>query len=278
MVLMRKRRVVRKRGGLRKKAAISRPRRMMRRVKNGVPEWASLSVRDSAFNGVDVSGNYLTNTMYAFNQIRLSDFRRAVQVAAAYQFYRIKQVKITLKYPYDTYQAGANAAARPNLYFMIDKGGVLPTTSTLLTLKNAGARPFAIDNKPFTITFSPAVLQEVNENAAGGGQVPTFKRVAPWLNTNQSPFSPGAFVPSDVCHNGVYWFVEQLNGGNLKYLIDIEVQFQFKKPLWTAVSNNVEAVQVRIGKPDNSRDGVEGGIDHVGLVNQIINHTIPIGL
>lgn len=201
------------------------------------------------------AGPYLTNTIYAVENVSLSQFDRALNVGAAYQFYRISGIRVTVKTPFDTYITNATEAySRPNMYYMLDKAGVLGPATTLEQLKQMGARPKACDNKPTTIGWAPSVLTETDSLA---GAVASQYRISPWLNT----------VSNTVPHRGLFWYLEQnaigvAPGAGTPYYVELEVQFQFKKPLW---QGNVGATPFqslldgyKVAPLDGSSDGVVG--------------------
>lgn len=225
--------------------------------RSGVAEYASLSER------VDITppagGNFVTNQMYNVLNTNLAQFQRASAVAANYQHFKIKQIKITLKYAYDTFQGAVGASSRPNLYYMLDKSGSIPINPTLAALKAMGARPHAIDNRQFTITWKPSVLNEVL--AAGGGSQGAQYKITPWLSTSQTPVTVGVWNPSTVPHLGLYWYAEQLFAGGVQFNAEMEVQFQFKKPLIKFVPAAVAAQGIAIAVKDDSSDGIVGGAD-----------------
>lgn len=241
-----------------------RPRRKMnRRVRrvskrSGVSEFASCSER------VDITppggGNYATNVMYGQNTTNLGQFARATAIAANYQFYKIKQVKLTLKLAYDTYQQAAGNASRPNLYYIIDKSGSVPTTTTLASLKAMGARPHAFDNKQFTITWTPSVLNEVFGAPPAGNPQGAQYKISPWLSTNEGVVSPAVWNPSTIPHLGLYWYAEQLFVGGVQFNCELEVQFVFKKPLVKTIPGPPAKESV-IAVKDDSSDGIVGGPD-----------------
>lgn len=203
-------------------------------------------------------GNFNGNTMYDAHNIKLEDFDRAVQVSKAYQFYRIKNVRLTFSFPYDTFAQGLGAnASRPNFYYMLDKAQSIPANVTLEGLKQMGARPRQCDNKPISISWSPTVLTEAPTVA---GPFPSEYKISPWLNTNMAG-PAGAFLPSAVEHQGVFWYLEQLFGA-LQYEVEMEVQFQFRKPLYIAPAQALSAVpstSIQVAEVDSSSDGIVGG-------------------
>lgn len=197
--------------------------------------------------------------MYDLHSISLDEYARAVQVSQAYQYFRIKSAKLTFKIGYDTYQATAGGPTRPNLYYMIDKAYSIPTNVTLEQLKQMGARPRVCDNKPISITWSPSVL--INDKAPVG-PLPTQYKISPWLNTNTAG-DIGAFLANSVDHLGIYWYVQMdaTNGVQYNYTAELELQFEFKKPLWTGVSSATPSTGAVLAELNNSPDGIVGGAD-----------------
>lgn len=220
-----------------KKPARRAPRRKVaprRRIpiarRANVPDQASLSVKTSL--QPNVGNNFVCNQMYNQINIQLAQYDRAVNVAKAYQFYRISKVKLTVLFPYDTFVSAAGFTGRPNFYYMLDKSGSLPVAATLDQLKQMGARPKVVDNKPTSIQWKPSVLTE--EETLGGAVAAQYK-LSPWLSVN---------APT-IQHRGVYWFLEQLfagAGNGTQYEVEMEIQFEFKKPLWTGSPGTVAAI------------------------------------
>lgn len=230
-----------KRKGGKKGARRGVPRRM-----TNVPERASLSSKITILP--TGAPSYIANQMYNALSTQLADHPRALNVAKAYQHYRLKQIRITYKFPYDTFAQGIGAnASRPNFYYMIDKAGSIPLAVTLESLKFMGARPRQVDEKPVFIQWAPSVLTSDETTA---GPLPAQYKVSPWLSTD---------VPN-VAHYGAFWYIEQLFGA-LEYQVELEVQFEFKKPLWTGTESSVPSVGYRAAILNNSPDGIEGGGD-----------------
>lgn len=232
-----------------------RRRRQVRRRATNVPERASCSVKISL---TDPQGApFVVNRMYDIHNIKLADYARAVQVANAYQFFRIKKVALTYKIGYDTYQATAGGPTRPQFYYMLDKSQSIPQTINVDGLKQMGARPSACDEKPIVRQWSPAVLTQ--DQSIGGATSAQYK-ISPWLNTNQNNL--GAFAPSLVQHNGIYWYVQMDATGQVgyQYTVEMEIQFEFKKPLWT-LSTGPSSVSAVPALTNNSPDGLVGGAD-----------------
>lgn len=196
-----------------------KPRRALR---TNVPDRASCSCKVDISPGS--SPHFANNTPYSITGIQLSQFARALAVSKAYQHYRIKSFKLTIRSSFDTYDSTAGVS-KPDLYYIVDKAGVFsPTTFTWYQLKQAGARPRALDEKDITITFSPAVLSEME---GGPGALASSYKVSPWLSTNVD----------NVSHRGIFWVVNQIFGTALSYQCEMEAQFEFKKPVWSGSSS-----------------------------------------
>lgn len=247
-----------KRGGKR----LGRGRRLRRARASQVAEYASLSVkRTLQTNGQ----NFQVNTLYNLMATQLTDFQRAVQVAAAYQHYRIKKIAVTFKPTFDTFsQNAAQTMSKMHLYYMIDKAGSIPTNVTLEGLKQMGARPFALDEKEKTVAWAPSVLESAMYAPGLGNNIQAKYQISPWLSTASSPVQPGVFVPSGIDHLGLYWYCEQLiTPGETVYEAEVEVQFEFKKALAPNSISTVEAAPARVAVLNDSKDGIVGGADGV---------------
>lgn len=233
---------------------MTRPRRrapVRRNNTRNVVDKASCSVVRTLSPGV-------TNTMYSFDNFQLKDFDRAVQIAQGYQLYKMTGIKVTWKPEYDTYAAGLGAT-KPFLYHMVDKSGSIPDNITLEALKQAGARPRAFDEKPISVTFKPAVLNAVLNTVAAstyGGY-----RVSPLLSTNQNATSGLPFVASAIAHQGLKWYIDTAGSG-LNVIMEVEVQFQFFKPLWASLASAVPR-GLSYATINDSPDGIVGGNDGV---------------
>lgn len=171
--------------------------------------------------------------MYVVRNIALDQFARASSVATSYQHYRIKKVTLRFKPQIDTF-IGGSAYIVPNLYYMIDKSGSIPQNSTIAALKSMGAKPHRFDDKIITCSWRPSVL--INTADSPVTSAIAQYRISPWLSTNQNTLSPGAFVPSNVDHLGIFWYLDNL-GAEVRYSVDIMVEFQFKKPLNNTLSS-----------------------------------------
>lgn len=227
-------------------------------------EWASLSCKRSLQSAPGVPG-FNANTLYSLLNTQLVDYERASAVASQYQHYRMKRISITFKPTFDTFLAATGAVSKSNLYYMIDKSGVIPTNVTLEGLKQMGARPRQLDEKNMTISWSPSVLESVMYTGGLNNATPSRYTISPWLSTSAVPIQPGVFQASGIDHLGIYWFIDQLsNPIGVQYTIEVEVQFEFKKPNDGFITQSTtEAVKATVADRNTSPDGVVGGGDGV---------------
>lgn len=245
------------------KKRTTKPRRNRRKAAN-VADYASLSCKTTLHpTGGTV---YLANTMYNKIDTSLSQFPRAVLVAQGYQHYKIAKIAMTFKPTIDSFvpnQVPSATFSKPYLFSMIDKSGSIPTTVTLESLKNMGCRPRALDEKPIVVTWSPSVLTA--ELTGPAQSAASAYKISPWLSTN-AKVGDTTWTASSVDHFGLYWYADSVLGGqSIQYQIEIEVQFQFKKPYFAAVAGPSAIGSVHPAL-DNSSDGVADGRDHGLLV------------
>lgn len=227
-------------------------RRGFRRAQS-VPDYASLteSVALSNITGLAYQMNGPGGgQVYGLNGTQLSQFiSRATSVAAAYQHYRIKRILLEFKPQVDTFFPDVGATGTgflvPNMFYMINKSGSIPSTVTVDGLRAMGAKPIRFDEKTIKVAWRPSVLQE---NAGVLGDVGSGYKISPWLSTNANANAPGVWQPSTVNHLGIYWQVSRpgtLPAGvaELTYDIQITVDFEFKKPLVKTSSSNLPALE-----------------------------------
>lgn len=247
-----------KKKGARRPAGRRRPFRKAR----DVPDMASLSV-SATLVPPQGNPNFLSGAMYSMLNIQLANFDRAVQVSKAYQHYRISKITFKLKPSVDTFAQGG--PSKTYLYYMIDKSGSVPSNPTLELLKQMGAKPHAFDEKVKVISWRPSVLADTATNPAALVSTPNKYMISPWLSTNANVISPAAFNASVVDHLGVYWYVDQAFQAGYGYQCEVEVQFQFKKPVWVTVTGAPLAIPAQLGTPDNSPDGILETLDGPSL-------------
>lgn len=194
----------------------------------------------------------------------LVQYQRASIVSEAYQHYRIKKITVTFLPQFDNFLASGGAVTKPYLYWMIDKAGAVPTNITLEGLKQMGAKPIQLDEKPVKISWRPSVLQSVMYAGGGlGAANPSAYKISPWLNTRANVVDV-ASGPSGIDHLGLYWYMDCLNNApGIQYQAEVEVQFQFKKPLTTLAVSTQQAIGSVQKTLNDSPDGVVGGGDGI---------------
>lgn len=245
-----------KKGARKGRRPAKRQVRRNRKVRN-VSEYASLSETTTLVGAG--GGSFQTDTLYNLMNVSLSQFTRATQVAKAYQHFRIKYIQLKIKSTFDTYSPGAaQPQSKPYLYYMIDKAGAIPTNITLEGLKQMGAKPRALDEGTRLIGWRPSVLELTMTQ---GGAAPLAQgskyQISPWLNTNANTVDVAVWNPSTVDHLGVYWYVSCLTAANRQpFDVEVEVQFEFKKPLIATSVSQFHAVTAVHATLNASRDGI----------------------
>jgi len=245
-----------KKSNYKKRAApkvAARGRRVYKK-KSNVAEYASLSCVRSLQDAN-------TNTSYSLTNFQLADFPRAVNVARAYQHFRMKSIRLTWTPQYDTYNPGLTGNTKPSLYYMIDKSAGIPLGMSLEGLKGMGARPRSFDEKPISVVWSPSVLQSTQSIL---GDVASSYKISPWLSTNASPDS-GVWNPSQIQHNGIFWWMYTQSVPIVSYSMSVEIQFEFKKPLVDRPLSMTLARALPYAVMDASPDGIEGGPDGITI-------------
>lgn len=236
-----------------RKAKTSKPRRRVYRKKaykkrmTNVPDYAGRSEVLSLTNPAPIPGVpptlFAPNAMYQIRNFTLDQFPACVNVARSYQFYKIKRVSFKFIPLADTFTAGGGQSV-PNMYYMIDRSGSIPANVTLDGLKAMGAKPLRFDDKTIVRGFAPSVLT-VDTAAPGVFQSSQYK-ISPWLSTNSNALNAGPWNPSTIDHMGIFWYVQQEIGNNAGYRVEITIEFQFKKPLWTAIAGEEPALAVKL--------------------------------
>lgn len=206
-------------------------RRMRKRVrKAGVAPINTASLREN-FQASVPDGSVVYNRTF---QLSNATFDRAQAVAQAYQEYCIKSVKLIFRPSADTFTPAAGNTI-PQLYYITDKSGAVPTNANLQTLLDMGVRPIRFDSRNIIKSYKPVALIGADTNAAGLLQAGVISKPSPWLATNANAGAPsGAWAPSQVEHGGCVWLVTKLAPltPTINYTVDIELVFCFRKPLW----------------------------------------------
>lgn len=158
-------------------------------------------------------------------------FNRSISVAESFQEYRVKYCKLTFRPSADTYAPGTGPI--PQLYFQYNKTNAILTTANLQTLLDMGCRPIRFDDKNIVKAWKPTVLLGADQTPSSTLEASQVK-TTPWLSTNLFAQNPGsAWSASLTQHNGAAFLVTRPNpsGPASNYFVDVEVVFQFRKPL-----------------------------------------------
>lgn len=236
------RRMVRKRV-VRKRRAGRKPMRRVRKA--GAKAVNTASIRENFQVSVPDGGVVFQRTL----QLANATFDRARQVAQAYQEFCIKSVVLHFRPSADTFPIAAGNSM-PQLYYIQDKAGAVPIGANLQTLLDMGVRPIRFDDRNIRKSFKPVALIGADTDALGTLSAGLMSKVSPWLATNASAGVPsGVWTPSTIEHGGCVFFVSKINGATppVNYTVDIEVIFNFRKPLW------------RIGTGDSSTNLIMSG-------------------
>jgi len=172
--------------------------------------------------------------VYTMADLTLGAFTRASAVAQGYQFYRIKYLELAILPSTDTFAGGT--AVKPYFYYMVDKGNALPLALVDTQVKQLGAKAIALDEKPIHIRWKPGVSLSTEISTTTGATSAQKYMVSPWLNCDEDP-NTGTFNASQVVHNGLKFFAENIGGTQVSYTGTITAHFQFKKPCIPAVAD-----------------------------------------
>lgn len=223
-----------------------------RRVAHTKDEWASakqtLKLADDQFNSI-----------LKLDNVNLAQFDRMVQIAKAYQFYRITKLEYRLLPFADTYQtSGLDGAGNalphsslPYAYTLINKGENL-TVNSFNALRDAGAKPVRFDDRTVKVQWKPTVnILTRDSDATPPSYNFALTRTSPWLSTNDvAGQNPVTWTASTVPHMGLLYGVEQdfvshpIDNPDYEnsYGVEITAHFQFKKPLNFPGSGKAEEV------------------------------------
>lgn len=200
-----------------------KPRMAVKRAQRIVSEFADLKVNRSY-------SLLTTNQVYNIYNTQLSSNARAVSVAQAYQFYRIKRITVKFSPLQDTF-AGAGTTV-PYLYCMIDRTRNLSNQNTVSALKKLGCKPRRLDDKIVSFSWRPSVLIGTYDSLPPASNPNVFQatqyKISPWLTTRDQ--DSNVWVPDSTDHLGIVFAVENAGGTNIQYKMETVVEFEFKKP------------------------------------------------
>lgn len=225
-----------------KRKTMRRPKRMLMRRPRGIAT-NTAALRENY--SVSVPDGSMTYFSTALSQ---ATFNRAQAIAANYQEYRVKYVKLIFRPSADTFAPAAGNVI-PQIYFQMNKYQALPTGAGLQQLLDMGCRPIRFDDKNIIRAYKPVVLLGADDTNPAILARTSAVKVTPWLSTNALAGNPGSWAVSDVEHLGCVFFVVKPNPATptINYQVDVEVVFQFRRPLSLALPGTESPYQVLKG-------------------------------
>ena len=215
-----------------KKKAMRKPR-MARRPLRRIPIVTNTAAVRENYS-VSVADGTMTYFSTTLDQLT---FNRAQSVAQSFQEYRIKYVKLTFRPSADTFTPAAGNII-PQLYFQMNKYQALPAGASLQQLLDMGCRPIRFDDKNIVRAYKPIVLLGADNNTGATLATTSVAKVTPWLSTNALAGNPASWAASDIEHLGCVFYVTKLNPATptINFDVDVEVVFQFRRPLQLGLS------------------------------------------
>lgn len=170
-------------------------------------------------------------------------FDRARAVAAQFQEYRVKYIKLTFRPSADTFPIAAGNII-PNLYFQLNKYQAISNNIGLQNLLDLGCRPIRFDDKNIVRAWRPTVLLVSDQFVTAPGVAKTL--TTPWLSTNANAESPTTWAPSEVEHLGAYFYIDKPNPATptIDFNLDVEVVWEFRRPNSQATTTNAPMGQL----------------------------------
>ena len=234
-VIRRRRRVARK-GGIRKRMGMRKKAIGRARVKRTSDYAKVVEIQETPFVATNAAGGESVGAVMNFC---LADFQRPQEVAHAYKYYRASKVEITFIPYFNIAQTGgAGATQLPQLYMTVDRLSnrwIAPTETELLS---RGVSP-KIFNRKRKLVFKPNLLQGVSLEASQNNTVPALTGITAlgyqnavalfdkWLPTKQSmgypsvqPFGGGAMGQNTLTPLGVNPYALRYHGA--AYCVAIE--------------------------------------------------------
>lgn len=211
---------------------LARPRSLRVNDYAGVSETRDLFARNTLvpstalFQTFDANSGPPGAQVYTMTDLTLGNFLRSSTIAQGYQYYRVKYLEVKILPSADTFAPGTG---KPYFYYMIDKGNTLPLATTQFQMKALGAKPIVLDEKPIVIRWKPGVQLSTEISTLTGTTSAQKYQVSPWLNTDEDPNNVN-FQPSQVVHNGLKFFAENIGGVSYQFKATITAHIQFKKP------------------------------------------------
>ena len=189
-----------------------------------------------------------TNTAYNFEFQLVNGSTRVLNVAKAYQEFKIDYVEVRLKPYYDTYGTTAATAGitAPQLYHQIIKDPSVTdmTDISQFRLNGINPMPFSKDgNKVWRYKPAASLLPEGMAATSASGVI----KVSPWLDTESFNSTSAAPAFSTTQHFGsALWIDSQEATPAPVATVEVEIHYVFRKPRSDAPATNAESTKISL--------------------------------
>jgi len=198
-------------------------------------------IKDNYAKCSSISGATPLNSAQAYNfQFQLANApTRVLNVAKAYQEFKIDYVEVRLKPYYDTYSTttATTGVVAPQLYHQIikDPSVVDMVDISQFRLNGINAIPFTKDGNKVWRYKPAASIVPNGSGASASGMI----KVSPWLDTEDFTSTAAAPVFSTTEHYGSALWID---GGSTTKVematVEVEVHYVFRKPRSDYVNPN----------------------------------------
>lgn len=188
-----------------------------------------------------------SNTAYNFQFQLVNASTRILNVAKAYQEFKIDYVEVRLKPYYDTFATGATAGiTAPQLYHQIIKD---PSVSDMVDISQfryngINPMPFSKDGNKVWRYKPAASVVPVGAGSSASGMI----KVSPWLDTEDFTSTATTPVFSTTQHYGSSLWIDTVEATKIPLAnVEVEIHYVFRKPRSDYVnSGNAHSTPVRL--------------------------------
>jgi len=210
----------------------SKPRKAYRKKRSVVRHRKTIAPMETATLKETLILNDLSGNAPYESQVRLTQFRRALDVADNYQLYRVSKVEYIYTPRFDTFVNGSGQPSVPYLYTKI-LSYPAPDTFGLQFMTAMGAKPKRLDDKTLRVIYKPHILQGGLDAVGQGTTTQNYTRPikAPWLNTHVTD-SSGNIIMDNTVHYGHATWIDQ-DASDPAFSVcnyTVNVYFEFCKP------------------------------------------------
>lgn len=229
---MRKRAGKGKRRNFRKRPTTNSSRSM---TKDNFAAASSIAIADRLLN---------TNTAYNFTYQLQNAPSRVINIAKAYQEFKIDYVEVRFKPLYDTYttEAATPGITVPQLYHQIIKDPSVADMVDISQFKANGLNAMSLAKDGNMVwRYKPAVAISAQGST---GNDPAIIRTSPWMNTEDTTSTPTTPVFNQTTHYGsCLWVNSTITTPFAVANIEVEVHYKFRKPRSDSVTPSAESIR-----------------------------------